>query len=113
MRDRLSELFGKTTLKELIDSVGPDESVTIKVAQKEGIKVTRQRNITFWQTVFAISWFPILAAIITSVLWERDKNSVVIRYAADHVSVTASGLIAAWLLAFWLMIRLFRYVRDS
>jgi hypothetical protein len=111
--DRLSELFDKTTVRDIIDCVGPNETVTIKIARERGVTVKRQPNITFWQAFVAITWFPVLGALITAFLWSRDQNNVVIRYAAEHLSVTATGIFAAWLVAIWLMIRLFRYVRNS
>jgi hypothetical protein len=113
--DRLSELFEKATLDEIVRSVGPDESVTIRrIADEKGIKVTRQRNITFWQAFVAITWFPVLATVITLVIWSRDPNSsVVVRYAAGHLAITATGIFAAWVVASGLMIWLFRYIRRS
>ncbi len=111
--DKLSELFGNATLQEIIQCVGPDETVTVQIAREKGIKVTRRRGITFWQAFIAITWFPVLAVIITLILWSRDQNSVAIRYAAEHLTITATGIFAAWVVASGLMIWLFRYIRNS
>ena len=112
--DRLSELV-EGTVREIASRVGPNESLTATIALKKGINitVTRQDKITFWQGFIAITWFPILATIITVYLWSKDQNTVVIRYAAEHLVITATGIFAAWMLATWLMIRLFRYIRKS
>lgn len=113
--DRLSELFGEATLEEIVRIAGRDESVTIRqIAGAKGINVTRQSNITFWQAFAAITWFPVLATIITIVIWSKDpNNSVVVRYATEHLAITATGIFAAWALASGLMIWLFRYIRKS
>lgn len=112
--DRLSELI-EGTLREIASRVGSNETLTAEVAVEKGIKitVTRQDKVTFWQGFIAITWFPILATIITTFLWSRDKNTVVIRYATEHLAVTATGIFAAWIVAAWLMIWLFRYIRKS
>lgn len=111
--DRLSELFRDVSFQEIVDLVGPDETVEIRIAREKGIKLTRRPNITFWQAVIAVTWFPILGAVIAAFLWSRDQNSVVIRYATEHLSVTVTGLFGAWLLSGLLMARLFRYIRNS
>lgn len=111
--DKISELFGKATLSEIIQCVGPDETLTVQIAREKGIKVTRRRGITFGQAFLAVSWFPILAVIITLFLWSRDQNSVAIRYATQHLTITATGIFAAWVVASGLMIWLFRYIRNS
>lgn len=112
--DKLSELV-QGAIREIAARIGPNEVFTATVATEKGIKiiVTRQDKVTFFQAFVAITWFPILATIITIYLWSKDRNTVVIRYAAEHLTITATGIFAAWMLATWLMIRLFRYVRQS
>jgi nitrate reductase NapE component len=101
-------------MQEIIQCVGEGESVTIRIAREEGIKVTRQRNITFWQAFLAMSWFPVLAVGIIVFLWSKDQNnSVVIRYTTEHLVVTATGIVAGWVLATGLIVWLFRYIRNS
>jgi hypothetical protein len=42
--DRLSELFDKASLKEIVDCVGPNESLTIKIARENGVEITVERQ---------------------------------------------------------------------
>ena len=114
--DRLSELFPNKNIQQIAQELGPNETIVFEqIARKEGIKfrMSRQSNITFWQAFAAITWFPILATVIAIVLWKEDQNSVVVRYATDHLAITATGIFAAWIVASALMIGLFRYIRNS
>ena len=114
--DRLSELFPEKSIQQIAHELGRNETIIFKqIAIKEGIKITvsRQQNITFWQAFAAITWFPVLATAIAIVLWSKDQNSVVVRYATDHLAITATGIFAAWIVASALMIGLFRYIRNS
>lgn len=112
--DRLSELF-PGGLREIVDCVGTNEKVTIEISTKTGIVVKRENvgGITFWQAVFAASWFPILVAVLSTVLWKQDQNSAVIHYATDHLAVTITGLFGAWIVAIVVVVRVFRYIRES
>jgi hypothetical protein len=42
--DRLSELFDNTSLKEIVECVGPNESLTIKIAREKGVEITVERQ---------------------------------------------------------------------
>jgi hypothetical protein len=42
--DRLSELFDKSSLKEIIECVGPNESLSIKIAREKGVEITVERQ---------------------------------------------------------------------
>jgi hypothetical protein len=111
--DRLSELFDSSSLTEIVEKVGSNETLTIEVSKQKGIKVSRQTNITFWQGIFAATWFPLVAAIIAVAIWKVDESGVVIRYVRENLAVTVTGLFAAWLLGARLVVYLFRYIRRS
>ena len=113
-RDRLSE-FVKGTIQDAVEKLGKNESLTFHIAEEKGVKITvaRQDKITFWQAFAAVTWFPILMAILTAFLWSQDQNGVIIHYVRDNLAITATGIFAGWILAMVLVFGLFRYLRNS
>ncbi|HET9285272.1 MAG TPA: hypothetical protein VFR24_25245 [Candidatus Angelobacter sp.] len=75
--------------------------------------VTRQKNITFGQTLCAVTWFPILTAILVVCLWKFDPSNVAIHYAKENLAVSITGLFGGWVIAFGLTLYGFRYIRNS
>jgi hypothetical protein len=112
--DKLSEII-RGPIGDAASKLGKNESLTCQVAEREGIKitVTRQDKITFWQAFAAVTWFPVLVAFLTAYLWDKDQNGVIIHYVRDHLTITATGIFAAWLVGTGLVFVLFRYIRQS
>jgi len=67
--DRLSELFDKTSLKDIIDCVGPNESVSIKIAREKGVEITveRQSKTNMPNSPFGLGPYEVLKAAIKAV----------------------------------------------
>lgn len=112
--DKLSE-FVRGSLQDAVAKLGKNESITWHIAEGKGVKMTlaRQDKITFWQAFVAVTWFPILVALLTAFLWSRDQNGVIIHYVRQNLTVTATGIFAGWILAMVLVFGLFRYMRNS
>lgn len=115
-RDRLSELVPGSSLAEICEQVKTNERLTVRVLEDKGIKgltVKRQPTITFWQAFAATTWFPVLVAILSVVIWKLDRSGAVINYVRNNLKITVTGLFAGWIISLVAIAVFFRYIRES